>query len=133
MSGNCGLRNVQILDADLEGSQEFQVLAGDFQLRTLGLRNACSLVSRIRRLLIESDGRLQYEKDVVSGVLHVLNGVIDSLGLRQRIVYGRAEFLDQVFQVVIELQLAPFFRRQGVVSSYAYRWNLVNSQIALFE
>jgi hypothetical protein len=37
-----------------------------------------------------------------------------------------------VFQVVIELQLAPFFRRQGVVSSYAYRWNLVNSQIRHF-
>jgi hypothetical protein len=53
-------------------------------------------------------------------------------GFRRRIVYGRAEFLDRVFQVVIELQ-GPLFAVKGVVPSYAHRWNLVNSQIRHFE
>ena len=130
---SCGLRNVQVLDADFERPQKFQILAGDFKLGVLIFGDTRSLIRGIPTwLFVESNRRFQNQENIVAGILDVLNRVIDSRRLRERVINSGAKFLDQVFQIVVKLQLAPFIRGQGVTPSYAYRRNLVNSQIRLF-
>jgi hypothetical protein len=53
--------------------------------------------------LVKAYSRLDYQKNIVTRSSNVLDGLTDIFGLLKRVVYGRAELLQESLEVVIEL------------------------------
>jgi len=58
---------------------------------------------------VKADGDFQDEKEVVTGASNSGHHVSDFFGVRKRLIDGITQFLDQAFEVVIELQDSPDF------------------------
>jgi hypothetical protein len=102
---------VEILDADLQGAQRLEVLSGHFQLhfaapQTIG----CGFIAAVGfRSLVEANRRFQNKKHIVSGVANILDSFTDLLRLGQSVIYGCAELLHQLLQILIELHLSSSY------------------------
>ena len=59
-------------------------------------------------LLIESNGYFQNQEKVISCGTNAAHDIRDVIGVRQRLVNGLAELLDQPFEIVVKLQKSPF-------------------------
>src|ERR1035438_400502 len=95
--GNRAATSTFVVDRNPKRTQELQVLRGDVQLT----RRREFLLPRSffgASALVESDGRLQHEKDIVASRLDARHYVGDLLRLRYRLVDGLSQFLHQLFQ-----------------------------------
>src|SRR5580700_1670080 len=91
-------------DSDAEGFQELHVLIADFEFgigRESG--NQGSLVGGFFALLADADGGFENQEYVVSAFFDAGDDFGDLFGIGERLVDGFAEFLHELFELLVHL------------------------------
>jgi len=97
-------------DADLQRAKELRVLVSEPEFGIgAGFGIQLLAMNTYFATFVETDGDFQDEKEVVTGASNSGHHVSDFFGVRKRLIDGVAQFLDQAFEVVIELQDSPDF------------------------
>jgi hypothetical protein len=89
-------------DFDAEGFQEFEILVADFKFgvgRESG--NQGSLVGRFFPLLADADGGFEDEENVVAAFFDAGDDFGNLFGIGKRLVDGLAEFLHELFELLV--------------------------------
>ena len=99
-----GLLLFFLFDSDAEGFQELHVLIADFEFgigRQSG--NEGSLVGGFFALLADADGSFENQENVVATLLDAGDDFGDLFGIGERLVDGFAEFLHELFELLVHL------------------------------
>jgi hypothetical protein len=89
-------------DFDAEGFQEFEILVVDFEFRIGGEgSDEGSFVGGFFALLADADGGFEDQEDVVATLFNSRDDFGDLFGIGERLVDGLAEFLHELFELLI--------------------------------
>jgi hypothetical protein len=91
-------------DLDAEGFEELEVLVADFEFGVGGEGgDERSLVGGFLALLADADGGFEDQEDVVTAFLDAGDDFGDLFGIGERLVDSLAEFLHELFELLIHL------------------------------
>ena len=92
------------LDFDTEGFEELEILIVDFEFGIGGESgDEGSLVGGFLALLADADGGFQDQKDIVPALFNTRDDLGDLFGIGERFVDGFAEFLHQIFELLVHV------------------------------
>jgi hypothetical protein len=91
-------------DFDAEGFQEFEILVADFEFGVGGeSSDQGSLVGGFFALLADADGSFEDQKNVVAAFFDAGDDFGDLFGIGKRFVNGFAEFLHELFELLVHV------------------------------
>jgi len=92
------------LDLDAEGLQELEILVADFEFGVGGeSSDEGSLVGGFLALLADADGGFEDQENVVAALFDAGDDFGDLFGIGERLVDGLAEFLHELFKLLVQL------------------------------
>jgi len=92
------------LDLDAEGLQELEILVADFEFGVGGeSSDEGSLVGGFLALLADADGGFEDQENVVAALFDAGDNFGDLFGIGERLVDGLAEFLHELFKLLVQL------------------------------
>lgn len=94
---------------DFQGAEELRVLGGQSELG-IGPPIGVQLLAMHQvnlTALVEADGHFENQEEVITGAADARHDLGDFFGIGQGLVNGVAQFLDQAFESVVELQGSP--------------------------
>src|SRR5579872_246393 len=87
---------------DAEGFEKFQILIADFELGIGGKSGyQRSLVGRLLALLAHADGSFEDQENIVTALFNARDDFRDLVGIGERFIDRLAQFLHQVFELLI--------------------------------
>jgi len=97
------------IHVDFQGAEELRVLRGQPELGIGPPFGVQFLAMHQVNLatLVEADGNFENQEEVIAGVADARHDLGDSFGIGQGLVNGVAQFLDQAFEILVELQGSP--------------------------
>jgi hypothetical protein len=105
-------------DLDAERFQELQILIADFELGIGGQSgDEGSFVGGFFALLADADGGFENQENIVTALFDAGDNFGDLFGIGERLVDGFAEFLHELFELLIQL-VPPDRRLPGAIPSY---------------
>ncbi len=91
-------------DFDAEGFEELEILVADFEFGIGGEGgDERSLVGGFFALLADADGGFEDQEDVVAAFFDAGDDFGDLFGIGERLVDGFAEFLHELFELLVHL------------------------------
>jgi hypothetical protein len=113
-----GFGGVVLLGGDAEGAEEGEVVAGEGAAIEGGGGVGVGFRIGFGGLVdfIEADGGFEHEEDVEALLANLADDAGDLIGLADRFVDRFAQFLDKVFDLLIQCHL-PILRRAGLTTS----------------
>src|SRR5579862_3002549 len=105
---------------DFQGAEELSVLCREskFRVRVAIGVDLLAMDNVHLAAFVEADGNFQNEKEVVAGTANTRHNLGDPLRFREGFVDCVAQFFDQAFKIIVQLQGSPAWSRPtGKVNS----------------